>query len=208
MGFLSQTRYKSYVPTEWTMEEYQPDHPSRMGPHRREAIVCHGDSLTWGFMINREESYPARLERHLGGDWQVFNTGQNGDTAEGGLTRLSREVLPKNPRLVVIGFGTNDFYDGVPSKRVFSAMDEMVERVVADGAEVILWGFPLSKAYGQGYEFIARKHKVPLLDYLHADIYGRQGNVFPDGIHLTAAGYAAVEARVLPVVLRILGIDA
>lgn len=190
------------------MEEYQPDRPPRFDRGRRPVVVCHGDSLTWGFMVNREESYPARLERHLGGDWQVINAGQNGDTASGGLTRLGGEVLPKNARLVIIGFGTNDFYDGVPSKRVFRDLDIMVQHVLADGAACILWGFPLSQAYGQGYEFIARKHKVPLLDYLHEDIYGQQGNVFPDGVHLTASGYAAVEARVLSVVRRVLGIDA
>ena len=190
------------------MEEILQDHQSRINKSRHTVVVCHGDSLTWGFMVNREDCYPARLERHLGGDWQVINTGQNGATAEGGLTRLTREALPNNPRLVIIGVGTNDFYDGVPSKRVFAAMDEMVGRVLADGSEVILWGFPHSQAYGQGYEFIARKHKVPLLDYLHDDIYGQQGNVFPDGVHLTASGYAAVEARVLPVVRRVLGLDA
>jgi lysophospholipase L1-like esterase len=186
------------------MEEHLPEMPANKGALRGRTVVCHGDSLTWGFMVQREESYPSRLERDLGPPWRVVNTGECGDTAEGGLSRLASQVLTTNPRLVLIGFGANDFYDCVPAKRAFEALGSMVARVLADGAQCVLWGFPLSEAWAEGYLRIARERGVPLLDFLHPDVYGVQGNVFADGVHLTAGGYAAVERRALPVVRRML----
>jgi lysophospholipase L1-like esterase len=87
-------------------------------------LLCFGDSNTWGYdpasgeRLPRELRWPVRLQRTLGGEWEVIAEGLNGRTAsrddpiwEGrnGATYLLpclRTHMPLD--LVVIYLGTND----------------------------------------------------------------------------------------------------
>jgi acyl-CoA thioesterase I len=77
-----------------------------------EAIICFGDSLTEGVGAGSGEDYPAVLSRELGRP--VINAGRRGDTTAGALERVSDAVLSKNPRLVVVLLGGNDFLRRLP----------------------------------------------------------------------------------------------
>ena len=57
----------------------------------RPRIVAFGDSLTAGFGVQADESYPAQLQRRLdslGYHYRVINAGVSGDTTAGGLRRV------------------------------------------------------------------------------------------------------------------------
>lgn len=76
-------------------------------------IACFGDSLTLGYGVDVNVGYVDRLEKFLPlfyPDilWSILNMGINGDTAGGGLIRLERQVLSRNPNIVIILFGSND----------------------------------------------------------------------------------------------------
>jgi len=71
-----------------------------------EAIVCLGDSLTEGVGASSGEDYPSVLSRELA--FPVVNLGQRGDTTARALARLP-DVLARNPRLVIVLLGGNDF---------------------------------------------------------------------------------------------------
>src|SRR5689334_23340873 len=54
-------------------------------------IVAFGDSLTAGYGLSPEDSYPALLQKKLaadGFDYEVVNAGINGDTSAGGVRRI------------------------------------------------------------------------------------------------------------------------
>src|ERR1044072_29001 len=54
-------------------------------------IVAFGDSLTAGFGLLENESYPYLLQQKLkadGYDYEVLNAGVSGDTTKGGLERI------------------------------------------------------------------------------------------------------------------------
>jgi len=70
-------------------------------------IICFGDSLTEGVGAEPGEDYPAALSRELG--LPIINAGQRGDTTAEALARISDAVLNKNPRLVIVLLGGNDF---------------------------------------------------------------------------------------------------
>jgi lysophospholipase L1-like esterase len=76
-------------------------------------IVCFGDSLTEGFgateqgSADKSKSYPAFLQAKV--TPRVVNAGISGDTAKGGLSRVERDVLSKDPQMVIILLGGNDF---------------------------------------------------------------------------------------------------
>src|SRR5947208_7553744 len=54
-------------------------------------IVAFGDSLTAGFGLTENESYPYLLQQKLkadGYDYEVINAGVSGDTSQGGVERI------------------------------------------------------------------------------------------------------------------------
>src|SRR5512141_2231038 len=57
----------------------------------RPKIVAFGDSLTAGYGLSSDQSYPALLEARLkqdGYEYEVVNAGVSGDTTSGGLRRI------------------------------------------------------------------------------------------------------------------------
>lgn len=71
------------------------------------SIAAFGDSLTAGYRLDRDDAFPAKLERALkakGYDVTVANAGISGDTSRSGLGRVTRDV-PKSADLVIVEFG-------------------------------------------------------------------------------------------------------
>ena len=67
-------------------------------------IVCLGDSLTEGFQVLPDQSYPALLEarlRELGHDVRVVNAGISGSTSASGVSRLQWQLRAK-PDIVIL----------------------------------------------------------------------------------------------------------
>ena len=73
-------------------------------------IVAFGDSATAGWLVARQDAYPAQLQaalRKKGYDVAVDNQGISGDTAAGALRRFDRAVAP-GTKIAIVEFGTND----------------------------------------------------------------------------------------------------
>ena len=73
-------------------------------------IVAFGDSVTAGYLIPRNDAYPAQLQRALrakGYDVVVRNAGVPGDTTLGALKRLDLAVDP-DTAICIVEFGVND----------------------------------------------------------------------------------------------------
>src|SRR4030095_16162813 len=78
-------------------------------------VVCLGDSLTEGYGLAPEQSYPSLLERMLrdrGHAGRVVNAGVSGSTSASAASRL-RWQLRSRPDVVVIALGANDGLRGV-----------------------------------------------------------------------------------------------
>lgn len=88
-----------------------PRHPEEKaeGMHRVMALGC---STTFGWGVDDDESYPARLESRLkaGGhdDWEVINGGQPGYTTFQGLWLWDRTLKRYEPDVVLIGYVVQD----------------------------------------------------------------------------------------------------
>ncbi len=83
------------------------DHP---GVYR---VLCVGDSITYGFNVDGDETYPRQLEallerRYPGRRFEVINAGVPGWSWIQGRRYLELEGLALRPDVVVIGHGTND----------------------------------------------------------------------------------------------------
>lgn len=72
-------------------------------------VVCAGDSITCGYLLSEEESYPSVLQGLLGKDYVVTNVSNVGLSAYDYLNMWYLDQAKEvNPDIVVLMFGSND----------------------------------------------------------------------------------------------------
>lgn len=71
-------------------------------------LVCHGDSLTQGALLEPGYAWPALVGNQL--PLSVVNRGVGGDTSGGLLSRFYQDVVDRRPEFVLIMAGTNDLW--------------------------------------------------------------------------------------------------
>lgn len=167
-------------------------------------VVFLGDSITSGHRLSADVAFPHRLSQALG--IPVVNAGISGDTTEGGLSRLERDVLAHRPRLVVVELGVNDVFGRWPRERTVANLQTITQRIRAQGADVILVHITLPGVAGDGHRRhlreIARAEGATLVeDFLDGVVPGRTY----DGLHPDEQGHAILAERLLPVLREALG---
>jgi lysophospholipase L1-like esterase len=80
-------------------------------------IVCLGDSITYGYRLERADAYPQQLEAllnktHPEREWHVVNAGISGNTTRQMLARFATDVVSVSPQYVIILGGINDLWYG------------------------------------------------------------------------------------------------
>ena len=117
------------------------------------ALIAFGDSLTAGYGASSGEDYPSQLAQRVG--ITVLNTGVSGDTTEMALARLDSDVLTRDPRIVIIGLGGNDFLRQLPISETEANLRSIVRKIQGAGAMVVVLGFrfpSFSANYEEMYE--------------------------------------------------------
>jgi acyl-CoA thioesterase-1 len=171
-------------------------------------IVAFGDSLTAGYGVAPEESYPALLGarlREAGYRYRVINAGVSGDTTAGGLRRVDW-ALKLKPEIALVELGANDALRGQDLEKTRANLDAIVARFEAGGARVLLLGMRLPPNYGgryarafeKMYEDVARQRKVPLMPFFLDGVGAVARLNQSDGIHPTAEGYRVIVERLWP----------
>jgi acyl-CoA thioesterase-1 len=171
-------------------------------------IVAFGDSLSAGYLLPASASFPAQLETALrakGRDVSVVNAGVSGDTASDGLARLDWSV-PPGADLVIVEFGANDMFRGLDPTITRRALDEIITKLQARGAFVLLAGMRSVSNLGDSYrgEFeaiypeLAQARQVPLYPFFLEGIAEQAVFNLADGIHPNRSGVAKIVAGILP----------
>jgi len=161
-----------------------------------QAIICFGDSLTEGVGASQGEDYPSVLSRLIAAP--VVNAGHRGDTTADALNRLARDVLEKNPRLVILLLGGNDFLRQVPVGDTRKNMETIVQRIQERGAMVVITGMKLglfTDEYGAMMENIAEKFGALLVPQITKGIL-TDSKLKSDPIHPNGAGYRLIAERI------------
>jgi acyl-CoA thioesterase I len=152
-------------------------------------IICFGDSLTFGTGAVPDQSYPARLSEMIARP--VINAGIPGDTTARALLRLERDVLSQSPRIVLITLGGNDLKNGVDKQTAFKNLREIVEKIQARNALVVIGGLKVlfwDRGYADNYEKLADETGAVLVPDILGGIMGHQ-ELMSDRIHPNGAGY-------------------
>lgn len=106
-------------------------------------IVCFGDSITGAYYhTGSRRAWPDWLREALMGAYpqaqlKVFNAGISGHTTVEALARLERDVLARQPQLVVMNFGMNDV-TRVPMDAYRQNLQTIIQKSGEAGAAVVL----------------------------------------------------------------------
>lgn len=182
-------------------------------------IVAFGDSLTAGYGLRPEESYPALLAEMLRRDgfaYEVVNSGSSGDTSAGGLRRIDWALEQGNVRFVVLELGANDLLRGLPLAEMRRNLSEIIRRAQARGARVLLAGMiaptnagrEYQRASAEVYESLADEHKVALIPFFLEGVAGDAALNLEDGIHPNPEGTKIVAQTVYRALRPMLEEDA
>jgi acyl-CoA thioesterase I len=174
---------------------------------KRPIIVCFGDSITQGFGLDADQTFPNQLQHDLnlqGWAYRVVNLGVDGNTTQDGLARVSM-ALAEKPAIVLLELGGNDGLRGIPLSITQANLAQMIEAFQGAHAQVILAGMSLPPNYGPEfikrfetiYRDLAAKYKVVLIPFLLEGVGGHDDLMQRDGIHPNAAGARKVEALVM-----------
>lgn len=167
-------------------------------------IICFGDSLTSGEGAAKGNDYPSLLAKAV--SVPVINAGAGGDTTQTALSRLDKEVLMKDPLMVIVILGGNDFLHKVLKRETFRNLEDIVKKIEGAGAIVVLgevksgW---IMGGYARGYRRIARRNRAVLIPDLLGGILNKP-ELMSDHIHPNDKGYRILAEKIIKVVQPLL----
>jgi acyl-CoA thioesterase-1 len=170
-------------------------------------IVAFGDSLTAGYGLAPQESYPALLQKLIDADgfkYEVVNAGVSGDTSAGGVRRIDWSLDAGGVRFVILELGANDFLRGQPIGETKKNLSEIIKRAKSRGAQVLLAGMLTTTETGRDYEIeirdafksLAAENDITLIPFFLEGVAGIDKLNQQDRIHPNAEGTKLVAATV------------
>jgi acyl-CoA thioesterase-1 len=171
-------------------------------------IVFLGDSLTAGYGVRPEESYPSLIaekirDGHL--PFEVVNAGVSGDTSAGGLRRIDW-LLQEKIDLLVVALGANDGLRGSSPEALEKNLQAIIDKTKAKNrsTRIVVAGMRMPPNLGADYaeKFqrvfadVAKKNDAVLIPFLLADVGGNRDLNQADSIHPTAAGQKRIAETV------------
>lgn len=169
---------------------------------RGDTIVAFGDSLTFGFGADPEESYPAVLSKLTG--FKVINAGVSGEISETGMKRLPGVLDKYKPDLLILCHGGNDILRNLDPAITADNIQNMIKEARKRNISVIILGVPkkgLTLPVPTFYKELADKYQIPY----EPDIIRRviaDSSLKSDYIHPNAKGYEAIAKAIKEVLVK------
>jgi acyl-CoA thioesterase-1 len=159
-------------------------------------IICFGDSITFGKGSSEGSDYPAILSKKL--NMPVINAGVNGDTTRDALKRIKKAVLDKEPVLVIVELGANDYLKGIKSEETLANLEKIIKEIQSHGAMVAITeihtGF-IMRNIAVGIRKLAKKYRALFIPDILEGILGKE-ELCSDLIHPNDKGYQIIANRI------------
>ena len=176
--------------------------PGPVYSKEKAVVLAFGDSLTAGYGVKDEESYPSKLQEKIssaGFPHKVVNAGVSGDTTAGGVRRI-RWLMKHEPEIVILALGANDGLRGLSIDEMRKNLEIMITICREHNAQILLAGMKALPNYGEDYmrEFetvfpeLAKKHDLIFLPFLLEGVAGEREYTQSDGLHPLASGYSII----------------
>ena len=182
----------------------------------RKVIVFFGNSLTAGYGLDPQQSFPALIQDKLdslGLNYEVVNAGLSGETTASGKNRLEW-ILKQDIDVFVLELGANDGLRGINLDETRKNLQEIIDQVKATNADVkiVLAGMKIPPNMGADYTErfqqifpeLAQKNDLYLIPFLLEDVAGERELNQADGIHPSAEGAKIVAENVWEVLENVL----
>ena len=183
----------------WALWPTRGTGPATTGaPAATPTVVFLGDSITHGHRLPQSEAFPYRVGQALG--VHAVNAGISGDTTDGGLRRIERDVIAQRPSLVVVGLGVNDAF----GRRPHEAVAQNLRRSRSGFAQRALgsccstWPCPAWPAMGTGTTS-GRSRRAEGATLVEDFLEGVVPAHTYDRLHPDEQGQAMLAERLLPV---------
>ena len=102
-------------------------------------ILAFGDSLTNGFGVGHEFSYPSQIE--IKSNHKVINAGVDGEFSSEALIRLPA-LLEYKPQVVILCHGANDLLNGFSAQELKENLLNMIHLIQNTKVKIVLVGVP------------------------------------------------------------------
>lgn len=171
-------------------------------------IVAFGDSLTAGYLLPPDKSFPAQLEKALkqrGHNVRIENAGVSGETAADGLQRVEWTLSGKADA-VILQLGANDALRGFDPKVTERALDQILAKLQTRGLDILIAGMEAPRNMGRDYADAFRamfprlqaKYNALLYPFFLEGVALRPELNLADGIHPKPEGIAIVVQNIIP----------
>lgn len=166
-------------------------------------IIAFGDSLTYGYQLPRDSTYPSLLNEELGYKYKIINYGVNGNTTSDGLNRFEEMLDDENPNLVILGLGGNDILRRISAQTSINNLIKMIEMAKKNNTQVVLLPNPEPsvKGYFLGYKDyyifkdVSEKTQTPIISNTYSKWLSKDKYKI-DQIHLNKDGYYEIAREI------------
>ena len=177
-------------------------------------IFVLGDSLSAGYKLAIEDSYPAQLEEKLKQLWyklKVINGWESGDTSAWLKTRIDRVTAQaKSGDIALIVIGGNDGLQWLSTDLLKDNIRDIITSLQdRDMVTVIGWmqiptnlGESYRTAFSSLYPSLAQETDSVLIPFILSGVAGMPELNLSDGIHPNATGQNIVAQTVLDTLLN------
>ena len=153
-------------------------------------ILSFGDSLTFGYGVSKELSYPSQLSELL--HVEVVNEGISGEFSAKGLERLPALLEKHKPQILVLCHGANDILKRNDLSSTKDNLNKMVLLAKEEGIFVLLVGVPsydiLSFNVPSFYYEVAKENGLEIEDRALKKIL-ESDDLKSDQVHPNKLGY-------------------
>jgi len=174
--------------------------------YAEKTLLILGDSLTEGYGVAKDASFPSLLEKKLkaaGLDWKVVNSGVSGSTSASGPSRIAW-ALKSKPAAILLALGANDGLRGLKTEAMEENLRKTIKKAKEQKVKILLAGIFMPPNYGGEYakKFaavfpkVAKEENVPLLPFLLETVGGNPKYNLADGVHPNEEGYKIVAETV------------
>lgn len=180
---------------------------------QEKTVLVMGDSLSAGYQLPPESSYPYQLEGLLRGSgyaYRVSNAGVSGDTSSALLARTDWLLSGPLPDLAIVCIGANDGLQGLPVEQMDKNIRDILAKLEAKNVPTVFVGMKIPRNLGPTYvsafdatfSKIAADTGVPFHPFLLEGVARDPSLNLPDGIHPNEKGYAIIAKNLFDFLVR------
>ncbi len=159
-----------------------------------QTLLVLGDSLSAGYQMKIEESWPSLLSHSLlehNLNINIVNASVSGDTTGNGLAKISNVLDKYSPDWVLIQLGANDGLRGFSPKTITKNLREIIEISEKSDAKVLLmqirvppnYGMRYSKMFASVYKKLSDEYQLALIPFFLEHVILKPEWMMKDGLH-------------------------